>query len=419
MGLLESIFGKGKRIEDPKNKLTGELLRLALDGGISCEDFNTSPDHGALTFTPVFAGIRAISETVASFPCVVYRKRGEGRERDTENPVYKLLHDRPNESQIPFTFWDVIVKRMIRRGNAYVYIVRDNGGRIAALQLLENARVTVKVVSGKNTYIYGGKYAIDPADLLHFIGFTNTGLIGVPLLQYAQQTLALGMAAEKYGLKYFTEGESAGGTIELNGVPTPDQLKIIKESWAQRHSGENGRHGTAIIPNGKYSATGNSNEASQFLETRKFEVIEVCRLLRIPPHIIQDLERATFTNIEAQGREFLQFCIRPWLKRIEGELNGKLFVDDPDCYAEFLADDLLRADTQTRYAAYHTARTDGWMSVNDIRRMENLPPIDGGDQYLTPLNMTPVGNSSGADKSPPTNDPADAEDASDPTNKKD
>ena len=240
-------------------------------------------------------------------------------------------------------------------------------------------------------YTYGDEYNIANEDVLDVVGFSDDGITGSPITVVAAHAVALALAAEEYGLRFFRQGSAVGGTIEIASGLTQQQYDQLRSSWESAHTGEAQQHKTAILPWGaKYNRQDIPNDSAQWIELRKYQLLEVARIFRIPPHMVGDLDRGTFSNIEHQSMEFITRTIRPWLKKIESEVNRKL-VNDGNLFAEFLLEDMLRGDTITRYQAYHTGRQGGWLSVNDIRRAENLPLIPGGDEYLSPLNMKAAG----------------------------
>lgn len=384
-----------KKLENPLQPITPAIIMASL--GMAGGSYDTSPDCGALRFTPIFAAERIISETLATFPLLTYERiDNDGKRRTSAIAQYQILHDAPNESQTPFAFWDSVVKTAIRKGNAYVYIEWNGANEPKNLRLLDSTKVTVIYVDGVKRFSYqNGEYVFGVSDVLHIMGFSNDGLTGVPLLTYAVSAVELGMAAEASAMKLFSQGSIFGAAIELTAWPSDAQMKQLRESWEARYAGPENHHKVPIIPGGKLNPGTSNLEQMQFLELRRWQLLEVCRLFRIPPHMMADLERATFSNIEQQSRDFITSAIRPWLIKIEQEINLKLFspTQRKQYFAEFQIDDLLRGDTKTRYETYQIGKIAGILTTNEIRRWENLPPVDGGDTLLQPLNMAPSGGS--------------------------
>ena len=231
----------------------------------------------------------------------------------------------------------------------------------------------------------------------HLRGLSNDGLDGYSPISLMRQAIGLSMAAEKFGAKFFGNDARPGGILLHPGQLGDEAAKRLTETWESRHGGLSGAHRVAVLEEGlSYKEIGIPPDDAQFLETRKFQVNEIARIYRIPPHMLADLERATFSNIEHQSIDFVTHTIRPWLVRWEQSIKQNLMVPaDRDRYfAEFLVDGLLRGDTKSRYEAYAIGRQNGWFSADDIREMENLNPLpDGkGEEYLIPLNMIPAGS---------------------------
>jgi hypothetical protein len=227
----------------------------------------------------------------------------------------------------------------------------------------------------------------------HLRGLSSDGLVGLSPIQLMRQAIGLGMATEEFGARFFGNDARPGGVLQHPGVLGNEAFERLQSSWETRHGGLSNSHRVAILEEGmQYSQIGIPPEDAQFLETRKFQVTEIARAFRVPPHMLADLERATFSNIEHQSIEFVVHSIRPWLVRWEQSIQQQLMLDrDRQKYfAEFVVDGLLRGDTVSRYQAYATGRQNGWLSANDIRTLENMNPVDGGDIYLVPLNMVPA-----------------------------
>lgn len=393
---LRTLYTWRRNPEDPTVPLTPDLL----NGYTPLQRFIDASPVGAMCYTPAFAAVKLIAETVASFPVITYKRLPDGgRTRATDVPLYTLLHDRPSDSMTPFHFWDAVVKTAINKGCCYVYIERNGAGEPANLNILENGKVRFAYNGGIKSYIYdlGGKnVVISDDDMIHVLGFTENGIVGIPMLQYAERAIRLGIASELYGERFFTKGFTLGGVIEMPNMPTPQQIDVMRRSFEALHAGLENSHSVAIVPGGgKYIAQQMSNEQAQFIELRKYQLLEIARIFRIPPHMLGSMDAATFSNIEHQSLEFIRDTIRPWLTRIEQELNRKLFGFG-EYFAEFLIDDTLRGDTNSRKDYFNTALQGGWMTVNEVRRLENLPPLPGGDVLRTPLNMAPA-----AEKQPP------------------
>lgn len=390
-GLFARIFRSSP--ENPSTSLSNPAAWLTGLFGTSKTGVQVSEDN-ALTFSAVYAAVRIISETIASIPLNVYQADGETRVKAVGHPVQDLLAKAPNSVSSTFTFREAMASNLVLHGNAYAKIEMNAAGRPTALIPLNPMKVEVKVVDGEKVYVFDKKHTYLDYEMLHFVGLSFNGLTGKSPLSMAREAVAIGLAAQEYGARFYSNGANAGGVITAPGRLNTEVVKRLRESWNRAQSGNSNSHSTAILEEGmKYEKIGLDPEAAQFLQSRKFQVNEIARIFRIPPSYLADLENSsTRANVEQQAIQFVRDCITPYVRRMEVELNRKLFrEDEPNLYAYFTMEGLMRGDLQGRYDAYATARQWGWLSVNDIRDLENLNPVEGGDIYLQPLNMVQSG----------------------------
>ena len=390
-GLFARLFRSSP--ENPSTSLSNPAAWLTGLFGTSKTGVQVSEDN-ALTFSAVYAAVRIISETIASIPLNVYQADGETRVKAVGHPVQALLAKAPNSVSSTFTFREAMASNLVLHGNAYAKIEMNAAGRPTALIPLNPMKVEVKVVDGEKVYVFDKKHTYLDYEMLHFVGLSFNGLTGKSPLSMAREAVAIGLAAQEYGARFYSNGANAGGVITAPGRLNTEVVKRLRESWNRAQSGNSNSHSTAILEEGmKYEKIGLDPEAAQFLQSRKFQVNEIARIFRIPPSYLADLENSsTRANVEQQAIQFVRDCITPYVRRMEVELNRKLFrEDEPNLYAYFTMEGLMRGDLQGRYDAYATARQWGWLSVNDIRDLENLNPVEGGDIYLQPLNMVQSG----------------------------
>ena len=364
----------------------------------------------AIQVSTVYACIRVIAETIASLPLHVYEVTGQGSVKATEHPLYRLLHDEPNSEMTSFIWRETMLTHLLLHGNSYSQIVRNGRGHILGLYPLLPDRMQVdRDSSGTLTYTYttteGRTVKLDPGDVLHIPGLGFDGVLGYSPIALEKNAIGLGIAAEEYGSKFFAHGANPSGVLtHPNTVKDPSKLR---ESWNNAYGGSANSGKVAILEEGmKFERISLPNNEAQFLETRKFQVAEICRIFRVPPHLVADLEHATFSNIEHQSISFAVHTIRPWLVRIEQALARQLFSEKEKghFYAQFNMDGLMRGDYKSRMEGYAIARQNGWMSANDIRELENLNPIadvEGGNAYLVNGNMIPI-TAAMADKEAPS-----------------
>lgn len=378
-----SIFGIHSK-EDPTVPLTAEVIlgtQKILDG------INTTPETGAMYSSAVFCGERFLVEALASLPILTYNTATKDRADD--DPAAVLLKVRPNQHQTPYILWSTAWRKAIRLGNAYIYVEEDQAGRPANLLLLENNRIKVKLINGQKVYSYTGDqdYTIPNSRMIHLMGYSEDGCVGIPLLQYAQRAIGLALLTEDYGLRYFTEGEqTSGGYVK---VPFSDNNKI-KAVKAAITAWKLNRHQIPIIPEGgEYVSTTTNNETAQYLKTREFQMLEIARFMRVPPHILMHYSTGgTYSNVESQGIDLVTNCLQSWITQGEQEINRVLYPDGQN-YAEYLVDARLRGDTLSRMQAYQIGLQNRIFTRNECRRHENLPPVQGGDLFDTPTFLTP------------------------------
>ena len=278
------------------------------------------------------------------------------------------------------------------RGNAYAQIMPGLRGSMSELIPIHPDMVTVDQLEN-NRLLYtvkrkgGGKDEYRQDQIFHIRGLSTSGITGLSPITMARESLGLSKATEMHGAKLFSNGASPGGVIEHPGKLLPKAYNQLRESWQQAHGGVQNAHKVAILEEGmKWTQMGMSSEDAQFLETRKYQAIDIARIYRVPPHMIAELDRATFSNIEHQSIEFVMHTIRPWLVRWEQAIQ-RCLINEDDVFAEFNAEGLLRGDTKSRYEAYASAITNGWMTRNEVRKIENLDPLDGLDEPIQQLNM--------------------------------
>lgn len=382
--------------QHPRDPALAEMLG---GGAATASGVNVTAET-AMRVTAVLACVRVLSETLASLPLKVYRVLPDGgKEADRNHPLWALLHDQPNRWQTSFEFREMMVGHIALRGNAYAQIVSTGGRGVAELIPLHPDRVRpFWAPDGTRAYEYrpdvGGRKILLQGEVLHIPGLGFDGLQGLDPISYAREALGLAIATEAFGARFFANDARPGVYLQHPTLVSEAAAARLKKSWEARHQGSANAHRVAVLEEGMTVAEiGVDPDHAQFLETRRFQIAEIARMFRIPPHMIGDLEKATFSNIEQQSLEFVMHTIRPWAVRMEQPIRRDLLTDAEKRthVVEFDVNGLLRGDIKSRYEAFATARNWGWLSVNDIRRLENLNPIDQGDIYLQPLNMVEAG----------------------------
>jgi len=352
----------------------------------------------AMQVAAVWACVRVISETIAALPWHVLEKvpqaNGRTRREQRDGDVAWLLKTQPNPEMAAFAFREAIIAHALLYGNGYAEIERTPDGRPQWLWLITPDRVTPeRMTTGGLQYRVnngGGNDTIIAArDMFHVHGLAFDGLTGYSPVAVAARSLGLSMALEKFGANFFANGAHPGAVLEHPGKLTPEAHKNLSESVKTQISGSNALRPFILEEGMKWHPMTIPPEEAQFLESRKFQISEICRWFRVPPHMIADLERSTFSNIEHQAIEFVTHSLMPWCRRLESEADIKLFgqVNRGRMYTRIELNGLLRGDMKSRFDAYNAARH---LSLNDIRELEDLNPVEGGDDYLAPLNMVPA-----------------------------
>jgi HK97 family phage portal protein len=356
--------------------------------------------ENALQISAVFACVRVLAESIASLPLIVYRKRKDGGKDIADGHyLYPILHNSPNAMQTSFEFREMLMGHVNLRGNAFSYMEFDGAGRIANLVPLNAANMTVKKENGKIIYDYVDEetkhYQFPPEVIWHWKGISNDGLTGMSPVQLARETLGLAMSVEEHGARFFSNFGQQSGFLTFPGKLNEDARKKLRESMQEASTGKN-KWKMGILEGGlDWKSVGMSNDDAQFLATRQFQVEDIARIYRVPPMMIGHPDKtATYASAEQFFLAFVVHTIRPWTVRLEQSKLKHLFTErerEQGYFAEYKMDGLLRGDVKTRYEAYTHGRNWGWLSVNDIRKLENLNPVENGDIYLQPLNMVEAG----------------------------
>lgn len=408
MGILELIGLKRAR-DKPTNSYEGADFSYLFGRTTSGKNVN---EMTALQTTAVYACVRILAEAIASLPIHVYKHTDEGKEQDVNHQLYYLLHDEPNPDMTSFVFRETLMTHLLIWGNAYAQIIRDGRGQVLALYPLLPDRVSVKRDDkGELYYVYQrseednpnfkdkGNIILKKSEVLHVPGLGFDGLIGYSPIAMAKNAVGMTLATEEYGASFFANGANPGGVLEHPGI-LKDPSKV-RESWNQVYQGTNNSHKVAVLEEGmSYKTIGIPPNEAQFLETRKFQINEIARLYRIPPHMVGDLEKSSFSNIEQQSLEFVKYTLDPWVVRFEQAFQKSLLLPDEKktYFIKFNVDGLLRGDYQSRMNGYAIGRQNGWLSTNDIRRLEDMNPLskeEGGDLYLVNGNMTKLEDAGG------------------------
>ena len=361
-------------------------------------------EEGAIKFSAVMAAVRLISETVGSLPLMVYRNMADGTKGQVrDNWTYPLLHTSPNRLMTSMVWRETMQAHLCTWGNAYSEMRLTEGRkRIVEFKLLHPAAVKPKWTADKQSIEYHvGRIdtqepRIVPLErMFHVPGLGFNGLVGFSPIRMAKEAIGLGLAAEEFAARFFGKGVHASGILEHPGVLGEEAFDNVKKTFEQQQGGLDKAWQPMILEEGmQWKSISMPMTDAQLLESRQFSVVEIARIFNLPPHLLRDLSKASFNNIEEENLHFVILSVRPWLVRWEQALQKKVFdaFGLSEYYAEFNLEGLLRGKLLDRYQAYRVGRNWGWLNVDDIRRLENMNPLpDGqGKHYLMPMNMWPV-----------------------------
>ena len=407
---MSRFSGLFRSRDKPKNRVGGGWSFL-FGGTTSGKAVN---ERTAMQTSAVYACVRILAESVAGLPLHVYERTANGsKSTKPSHPLYRLLHDEPNREMTSFVFRETLMSHLLLWGNAYAQIIRDGRGfPIALYPLLPDRMAVDRNESGELVYTYQsdkGQVKLRRENVLHIPGLGFDGLIGYSPIAMAKNAVGLALATEDYGAAFFANGANPGGVLEHPGVIKPEQADRLRESWQSQFGGANA-HKVAVLEEGlKFHQMSIPPEQAQFLETRKFQINEIARIFRVPPHMVGDLEKSSFSNIEQQSLEFVKYTLDPWVVRWEQSLQQALILpsEKATIFIKFNLDGLLRGDYQSRMQGYSTGIQNGFMSVNDVRGLEDMNLLtaeEGGDLHFVNGNMVKLADVGAAYKPNETED---------------
>jgi len=361
-------------------------------------------ETAAMQTAAVYSCVRVISEAVASLPIHVYRYEENGTQQMPGHSLHNLLHNAPNPEMTSFSFRETLMAHILIWGNAYAQVIRDGSGRVAALYPLLPHKMDVwRGNNGEIFYTYwrdmdetrrreeSGGITLRKDQVLHIPGLSFDGLVGYSPIALAKNAIGMAIATENFGAGFFANGANPGGVIESpTAVKDPTKLR---DAWEVLYKGSRNSGKVAVLEEGlKFSTVSVPPEQAQFLQTRKFQLNEIARIFRVPPHMIGDLEKSSFSNIEQQALEFVKYCVNPWIIRWEQAMWQNLILPSEQAthFVKFNLDGLLRGDYETRMKGYATGIQNGFFCPNDVRKLENMneiPAEDGGFNYMVNGNM--------------------------------
>jgi HK97 family phage portal protein len=350
----------------------------------------------AMNISGVYAAVKLLSDSISSLPIHLIKESKDKKEKDYTNPLYKIVAKEPNKLMTSYTWRQIFMPHILLYGNAYAVIDWDKKTmRPKQLMPVHPSKVEIEIKKGIAYYtiqLEEKKITVDQSNIVHFRGLGDE-IKGKSVIEYAKDNLGLGKAAEDFGSKFFSNGAAIGGVYEHPSQLSDKAYNNLQKSLERRAGGLSNSHKILILEEGmKFTTTSIPPNAAQFLETRKFSINDIARWFGVPPHMIADLERATFSNIEQQNLNFSQFSILPYVILIEQELNRKLLREDEKdtMYFKLNMDGLLRGDMESRYTAYQIGIQNGIVNPNEVRRKEDLDAYEGGNDYFMAANITKI-----------------------------
>lgn len=400
MKIFDFIRGLFKSRDKPQDRYFFSGAPFFFGKSISGQTVN---EFSAMRVSAVYACVRILAESIAALPLHVYEYRDGGKERAVNHPLYFLLHDAPNDEMTSFIFRETLMTHLLLYGNCYAQIQRDNGGRVIGLYPLLPSRMTVErddnnqivyrytPTTSESQFDKSTQVTLARYNVLHIPALGFNGLIGFSPIAMARNAIGVAIATEEFGAKFFENGARPSGVLEHPA--TVKNFDKLREEWQKIYGGSQNAGKVAILEEGmKYQSISIPPNDAQFLDTRKFQLNEIARIFRIPPHMLADLERATFSNITHQSLEFVMYSLMPWLSRWEQSLCKSLFLNSERgrFFVKFSVEGLLRGDYETRMRGYQLAIQNGIMSVNEVRELEDFNRISaeaGGDYHLVNGNV--------------------------------
>ena len=389
MGLLD--FFRSEKRSTTSNAYLQSTFGANANSGTSVNE-NT-----ALNFSAVWACVRIISESIASLPINVFEEDSNGnRSIAKQNPIYNLLAYSPNPFMSSYTFREILMTNLLIHGNSYFHIKRDNQMRPSELVYLNPDDVSpVKMEDGIYYQVDGYETPIPQYDMLHFVGMGYNGIKGKSILNVHADTIGLSLGANITATSYFGNSTQVAGVLKHPGKLSEEAANRLRTSWSNQYAGPYNSNRTAVLEEGlDFKQISIPASDRQLLDSRAFQVQEIARIFRVPPHLIGDLSKASYNSMEQLSIEFVRTTLRPFLVNIETEMNRKLFRESERgvFYVKMSVEGLLRGDSAARANYYKEMLQTGVFSINEVRRLEDLNPIEGGNSHLVPLNFTTLDN---------------------------
>jgi HK97 family phage portal protein len=384
-------------IESPAVPISSSAILDFVGAGSQTTAGVSVTETSALGMTAVWRAVNLISGVCAGLPLHAFRDTGDSdvRERMPRTSQAARLLAEPHPDMTPLEFWETVYAHICLWGNAYIRMLRNQNGQITELWPIHPSRVRVGRESDAGTKVYcidGGETEHTDATILHIPGFGYDGVCGVSPIRFARQAIAMGLAAEQYGGALFGNGSLASGILQTEQRLEQADATRLKRRWREKATGLNNAHDVVVLDSGaKFQQLSIPPQDAQFIESRRFQIVEVARLYGIPPHMMMETDRSTSwgTGIEQQAIGFNVYDLRRWYQRVEQRVSR--ILRPGAAYAAYSVEGLLRGDSAQRSEFYTKMFHLGVFSTNDIRRLENLGPVgDAGDTRFHEMNLAPL-----------------------------
>ena len=390
--MLTKLLQK-RSLENPNTPINSSTVCTAVGGSLAGE---TVTERTAITTTAVWGAVNLLAGAVGQLPVEIFQRDGSKRVALPGHTLSLMLKS-PNDLMTSQVFTETMVTNLMLWGNAFALIVRDGNARPLELLPMPSEITHLERINGVTKVVLqssNGQFRFNPIDVLYMPGLTFDGIMGLSPVRTTAQTVAISLAAETFASSFYGNGATLGGILEHPGVMGEEAMVRFRESWEKMYAGRGNANKTAILEEGMtFNQIGVEPDKAQFLETRQFQIAEVARIFGVPPHMLADLSKATFSNIEQQTISFVTYSLNRWIVRFEQEYNRKIFREDEKQthFVKINLKGLLRGDNESRTNGYVKGTTNGWLSINDVRALEDLNPIGPeGDVYRVPMNMEPA-----------------------------
>ena len=390
---VKKIFRNDISLTDEKawNPSLWNLIGAQSSAGMNVNEYT------ALTYSAIYCAISLISGTIATLPLRLIKEKGKKRHNATEKPLYHVLHTKANPYMTAMTLREVLTAHALGWGNGYAEIVRNSLGDVMRLWPITPNRVKPKIKDDELVYeitVDGEIMVLPRSQVLHVPGLGFDGFMGYSVVSLARESVGMGLAMEKFGASFFGQGAHPGIAVTHPGKLSEGAYKNLSGELSTKYAGLGKAHRLMLLEEGmKFEKVGISQEDSQFLESRVFQVQEVARWFGLPPHKLKEMTKSSFSNIESEQISFVTESILPWLVRFEQNYNLQLLTDrevQQGFYFKHSVEGLLRGDSKSRGEFYRTMWSIGAITQNEIRGLEDMDPVDGGDELFVPLNVTPL-----------------------------